>query len=162
MARRRGRNSGVGVRLVALVLVGAALAGLVKHGGHHGQRATLTAAQPGSPAANRRLADRMAARRWPGGGQVGCLNKLWASESGFDQYNTYPSHDTSPSTPGSQITTAYGIPQAYPAQKMAAAGPDWQTDARTQIKWGLGYVAATYGDPCTAWNYKITHGFKGY
>ena len=35
---------------------------------------------------------------------------------------------------------AYGIPQALPGSKMASAGPDWQTSAATQIRWGLGYI----------------------
>jgi hypothetical protein len=32
---------------------------------------------------------------------------------------------------------AYGIPQALPSSKMACVGPDWQTKAATQIRWGL-------------------------
>jgi hypothetical protein len=116
----------------------------------------------GTPSQNRALANAMAARRGWTGAQTQCLDTLWMGESAFDQFNTYPSHDTSPSTPGSQITTAYGIPQALPAQKMAAAGADWQTNPRTQIRWGLGYIQATYGYPCTALNFKTTHGNKGY
>ena len=46
---------------------------------------------------------------------------------------------------------AYGIPQALPGSKMASAGADWQTNPATQIKWGLGYIKAIYGDPCKAW-----------
>jgi hypothetical protein len=34
---------------------------------------------------------------------------------------------------------------------MASVASDWQTDPTTQIKWGLGYIAATYGTPCGAW-----------
>jgi hypothetical protein len=34
---------------------------------------------------------------------------------------------------------------------MASAGPDWQSDAATQIRWDLGYIRATYGSPCGAW-----------
>ena len=34
---------------------------------------------------------------------------------------------------------------------MASAGPDWQTNAATQIKWGLTYIKDTYGSPCAAW-----------
>ncbi len=30
---------------------------------------------------------------------------------------------------------------------MAAAGPDWKTNAATQIKWGLSYIRARYGSP---------------
>jgi hypothetical protein len=52
---------------------------------------------------------------------------------------------------GNPVTGAYGIPQALPGAKMASAGPDWQNNAHTQIKWGLGYIAGRYGTPCGAW-----------
>ncbi|CQR65854.1 Secreted Protein [Streptomyces leeuwenhoekii] len=32
---------------------------------------------------------------------------------------------------------AYGLVQALPGSEMAAAGADWRTNAKTQIKWGL-------------------------
>jgi hypothetical protein len=34
---------------------------------------------------------------------------------------------------------------------MASAGADWQTNPTTQIRWGLGYIAARYGTPCAAY-----------
>jgi resuscitation-promoting factor RpfB len=49
---------------------------------------------------------------------------------------------------------AYGIPQSLPASKMASAGADYMTDPATEIRWGLGYIRATYGDPCTAWSHE--------
>jgi len=54
---------------------------------------------------------------------------------------------------------AYGIPQALPGYKMGSAGSDWQTDATTQITWGLGYITARYGTPCGAWSYWQGHGY---
>ena len=48
---------------------------------------------------------------------------------------------------------AYGIPQALPGDKMAKFGSDWQTNPRTQIKWGLCYVKTSYGTPCQAWSF---------
>jgi hypothetical protein len=36
---------------------------------------------------------------------------------------------------------------------MGSAGPDWQDNAQTQIKWGIGYIAGRYGTPCSAWSY---------
>ena len=54
---------------------------------------------------------------------------------------------------------AYGIPQSLPAAKMAAAGPGWQTDPATQIRWGLSYIAATYGTPCGAWSHEQAAGW---
>ena len=35
---------------------------------------------------------------------------------------------------------------------MAAAGPDWQTNPATQIRWGLTYIKDIYGSPCAAWS----------
>ncbi|MBK3637372.1 lytic transglycosylase domain-containing protein, partial [Streptomyces sp. MBT97] len=32
---------------------------------------------------------------------------------------------------------AYGLVQALPGSKMASAGSDWKSNAKTQIKWGL-------------------------
>jgi len=71
-------------------------------------------------------------------GQFTCLDALWQHESGWNVYA---------SNPGSG---AYGIPQALPGSKMASGGPDWQSDAATQIRWGLSYIQATYGSPCAA------------
>ena len=45
----------------------------------------------------------------------------------------------------------YGIPQALSGSLMASADPDWQTDAATQIRWGLTYIQSRYGSPCGAW-----------
>jgi hypothetical protein len=70
--------------------------------------------------------------------QFGCLNDIWSRESGW-RYNA------------ENASGAYGIPQALPGSKMASAGPDWQTDPSTQIKWGLGYIKGRYGTPCAAW-----------
>ncbi len=68
----------------------------------------------------------------------GCLKEMWNRESGW----RYDAENAS---------GAYGIPQALPGSKMASAGADWQTNPATQIKWGLGYIKAIYGDPCKAW-----------
>ncbi len=40
---------------------------------------------------------------------------------------------------------AYGIPQALPGNKMAAAGADWQTNPVTQLRWMDSYVRGRYG-----------------
>jgi resuscitation-promoting factor RpfB len=151
---------------VAAGLVLASATGGLGHGKHHhhhhgggGSTATVTARHLGGNVA---LGERMAAAHGWTGPEWSCLYTLWEGESNWDKYNTYPSHDTSPSTPGSAITTAYGIPQALPAQKMATAGADWQTSARTQIRWGIRYIAGTYGTPCAALAFKHAHGDAGY
>jgi hypothetical protein len=79
--------------------------------------------------------------------QFSCLDPLWNQESGWNVYATNPS------------SHAYGIPQALPGWKMASAGPDWQTDAATQIRWGLGYIKGTYGSPCGAWAHEQADGW---
>jgi len=75
---------------------------------------------------------------WSPAAQFGCLDNIWSRESGWSVTAENPSG-------------AYGIPQALPGSKMASAGPDWQTDATTQIRWGLGYIQSVYGTPCDAW-----------
>ena len=42
---------------------------------------------------------------------------------------------------------------------MASAGPDWQTNATTQIRWGLQYIKGTYGSPCAAWAHEEATGW---
>lgn len=76
-----------------------------------------------------------------GAGQFSCLNSLWMKESGWN-YKAYNANGG-----------ATGIPQALPGSKMAAAGSDWASNATTQVKWGLSYIAATYGSPCAAWGH---------
>ena len=78
--------------------------------------------------------------------QWGCLDDLWQQESGWNYEAENPSG-------------AYGIPQALPGSKMASAGPDWQTDPTTQIKWGLGYIKSLYGTPCGAWAHEEADGW---
>jgi hypothetical protein len=80
-------------------------------------------------------------------GQFSCLDSLWTRES---DWNVHAENS---------VSGAYGIPQALPASKMASAGPDWQNDAATQIKWGLGYIQATYGSPCAAWAHEEADGW---
>jgi len=79
-------------------------------------------------------------------GEFGCLVSLWNLESGWNVYASNPSG-------------AYGIPQALPGSKMASAGPDWQSNAATQIRWGLGYIKSLYGSPCGAWSHEQATGW---
>jgi len=75
-----------------------------------------------------------------GDDQFQCLNSLWNKESGWNYQAYNPSGAT-------------GIPQALPGDKMATIADDWQTNATTQIKWGLGYISSVYGTPCSAWGH---------
>ena len=75
------------------------------------------------------------------------LNLLWMRESGWNRFACNHS------------SGAYGIPQAVPGDKMAAAGPNWRTSARTQIIWGMGYIKSRYGDPWNAWQHELDYGW---
>ena len=79
--------------------------------------------------------------------QFSCLEKLWNKESRWKVNADNPS------------STAYGIPQALPGNRMAAYGKDWRTNPVTQIKWGLDYIEATYGSPCSAWGHSQAKGW---
>jgi hypothetical protein len=77
--------------------------------------------------------------------QFPCLDKLWTKESGWNAHAENPSG-------------AYGIPQAYPGDKMSSVGSDWKDSAATQIKWGLGYIDGRYSNPCGAWSQSVNTG----
>ena len=72
---------------------------------------------------------------WP------ALLTLWEHESNWNERADNPWSD------------AYGIPQALPGSKMSSAGPGWETNATTQMLWGLSYIKARYKDPCGAWSF---------
>ncbi len=74
--------------------------------------------------------------------EFGCLESLWTKESGWNVRADNPT------------SSAYGIPQALPGSKMSSAGPNWESNAETQIRWGLGYIKSRYGSPCAAWSYQ--------
>ncbi|MFE4601618.1 lytic transglycosylase domain-containing protein [Kitasatospora indigofera] len=78
-------------------------------------------------------------------GQLQCFNNIIERESNWKVTATNPS------------SGAYGLVQALPGSKMAAAGADWRTNPATQIKWGLSYMNATYGSPCGAWKFWQVH-----
>lgn len=79
--------------------------------------------------------------------QFGCLDSLWTRESNWNPYADNPT------------SSAYGIPQSLPGEKMASAGSDWATNPVTQIKWGLGYIRDRYGSPCSAWGHSEAVGW---
>ena len=89
---------------------------------------------------------RFSAYGW-GDDQFGCLVSLWNKESGWN-YQAY-----------NRSSGAYGIPQALPGSKMGSAGADWQSNAATQVNWGLGYISGRYGTPCGAWGHSQSTGW---
>ena len=94
---------------------------------------------------NQRIGYTQASARGWDGRQWVCLKKLWFHESGWSKNS------------GSPDGGSFGIPQALPGSKMASAGPDWRTNAATQIKWGLGYIDGRYGSPCSAFAHWQSH-----
>jgi hypothetical protein len=100
---------------------------------------TTSATVPAASGSPRQIAQAMLASFGWAPSQFSCLDPLWEHESDWS---------VTAANPGSG---AFGIPQALPGSRMASAGPDWQTSAATQIKWGLQYIKGTYGSPCAAW-----------
>ncbi|HYN35573.1 MAG TPA: hypothetical protein VEV82_01215 [Actinomycetota bacterium] len=96
------------------------------------------------------LGKQMAARKGWVGPEWSALHTLWDYESGWRWWADNP------------LSSAYGIPQALPGSKMAAAGPDWRTNPATQIDWGLDYIKVRpdYGTPSRAlamWQSRSPH-----
>ena len=77
--------------------------------------------------------------------QMQCLQTLWTKESDWTTTATNSS------------SGAYGIVQSLPAEKMASAGPDYLTNYRTQINWGLNYIQERYQSPCGALNFHLSN-----
>jgi resuscitation-promoting factor RpfB len=112
--------------------------------GGSGSGVTLPPPDPGT--AQRIAYDLLSSYGWSPSTYFSCLNNIWSRESGWN----YQAENAS---------GAYGIPQALPASKMASAGADYLTDAKTQIIWGLGYIQGRYGNPCSAWSFWEAHGY---
>ncbi|PJI94067.1 ubiquitin-like domain-containing protein [Luteimicrobium subarcticum] len=100
-----------------------------------------------APGSARAIGKALAAKRGWGDDQFQCLDLLWTRESGWRV------------TAANASSGAYGIPQSLPGSKMASVGPDWRTNAATQITWGLGYIANRYGTPCAAWGHSQATGW---
>jgi hypothetical protein len=108
-------------------------------------------ARPAAPAAPsgtpQQIAESMLGSFGWSQGEFSCLDLLWNAESGWNVYASNP------------VSGAYGIPQALPGARMGSAGPDWQSDAATQIRWGLEYIQSDYGSPCGAWAHEQSDGW---
>jgi hypothetical protein len=106
------------------------------------EAAAAALAAANTPEGAKALAAQMASASYGwGSDQFSCLASLWQKESSWN----YQAYNAS--------SGATGIPQALPGSKMASAGTDWQTNAATQIAWGLGYISSVYGTPCSAWGH---------
>jgi resuscitation-promoting factor RpfB len=131
-------------------------------GGHGVQTAT---AAPSSVPGNVTLGQHLAALRgWGTGPQWDCLDALWQRESGWSATATNPQsgaygiaqslHGDQGGTGGNEYSTSDS--QGLTAGQLAAAndgGPG------QQIRWGLAYIATTYGTPCAAWQHETDDGW---
>ena len=104
--------------------------------------AAAALARVNTPDGARAYAQQFMAQKYGwGSDQFSCLSSLWNKESGWN-YKAYNNDGG-----------ATGIPQSLPGSKMATFGADWQTNAATQIQWGLDYIDRAYGAPCSAWSH---------
>lgn len=60
-------------------------------------------------------------------------------------------------TADNPMSSAYGICQALPGEKMASAGSDWATNPVTQLKWCNTYATSRYGSWSGAYSFWISH-----
>lgn len=79
------------------------------------------------------------------GSGYGCAAEIISRESGWHVHATNPH------------SGAYGLAQALPGAKMARSGPNWRTDAATQLTWMRDYVTSRYGGVCGAWAHWLAH-----
>jgi cytoskeletal protein RodZ len=108
---------------------------------------TATSSTATSDSSPQQIAQSMLSGYGWDGGQWTYLYQLWEKESGWSVTATNPG------------SGAYGIAQANPASQMDSVGSDWQTDATTQIKWGLEYIKDRYGSPAAAWAHETADGW---
>ena len=108
----------------------------------------LTAAPAhAAPASSAAQAKAIAKQMIPNTAQYTAFSNIVEHESGWDV-------DAMNASSG-----AYGLVQALPGSKMASAGSDWKTNAKTQIEWGLDYMNDRYGSPVGAWNFWQANGW---
>ena len=144
IARERARNAARAKAAAARAAAARAAAARQRQAPARPAAAAQPVTASGSP---QQIAEGMLGSYGWSSSQFSCLQPLWNAESGWN---------ASASNPASG---AYGIPQALPGSKMASAGPDWQTSAATQIRWGLGYIRSVYGSPCAAWSHEQAYGW---
>ena len=87
----------------------------------------------------------------------------WARQAGVSEADLSAAldliyHESGCRVDAANPSGAYGIPQALPGSKMAAAGADWETNPVTQIRWMSGYVSR-YGGWQEAINFWCAHGW---
>jgi len=145
-AREQAAKKAAAARAAAAALAAAQSSAQATAAAQPAPAVQLTPAAPAASGSPRQIAEAMLALFGWSSSQFSCLDPLWAHESGWSVTAENPDG-------------AYGIPQALPGSKMASAGPNWQTSAATQIRWGLEYIKGTYGSPCAAWAHELATGW---
>ncbi|MFJ4618305.1 transglycosylase SLT domain-containing protein [Streptomyces sp. NPDC088812] len=112
-----------------------------------GMALTAAPAQAAPAMASASQAQAIAHQMIPDAAQFNAFSKIVQHESNWDVDATNAS------------SGAYGLVQALPGSKMASAGSDWKTNAKTQIKWGLDYMNSRYGSPTGAWSFWQANGW---
>ncbi|MFF3497808.1 transglycosylase SLT domain-containing protein [Streptomyces sp. NPDC003247] len=112
-----------------------------------GMALTAAPAQAAPAMASASQAQAIARQMIPDAAQFNAFSKIVQHESNWDVDATNAS------------SGAYGLVQALPGSKMASAGSDWKTNAKTQIKWGLDYMNSRYGSPTGAWSFWQANGW---
>ncbi len=94
-----------------------------------------------------KLAVKLAARMygWDHGYMWDAIKHIVRNESSWNPHARNPS------------SGAYGLFQALPPSKMNSVGRDWRTNADTQARWGMRYIAQRYGNPARAWDFWVKH-----
>lgn len=111
-------------------------------------RTRMLANHTGTPQGNRVFAQFYINTKYGWGvKQFKCLDKIWTQESHWNHKSDNPE------------SSAYGIPQANPGNKMKSVGKDWKKNPVTQIKWGAKYIHIRYITPCKAWKFKQKNGW---
>ncbi|MQY23871.1 aggregation-promoting factor C-terminal-like domain-containing protein [Nocardia macrotermitis] len=105
----------------------------------------LSGSASGSALGSAALAPRALARILVPPNQFPSFNNVISNESSWNVFAINPS------------SGAYGLGQALPAQKMAAAGADWMFNPATQIRWAYAYMCERYGSPDGAWAFWQVH-----
>lgn len=98
-------------------------------------RAASRSVRPENPRQTARL---VASQVWPDERQVDSFLEIIYRESRFNPRATNPT------------SGAYGLPQAYPADRMKSHGSDWRTNPVTQLRWMVDYIIDRYGTPMNA------------
>jgi uncharacterized protein YabE (DUF348 family) len=71
--------------------------------------------------------------------------------------NFIVSHESGWRPTAANPSGAYGLCQSLPGSKMATAGPDWETNPITQLKWCDSYAVRRFGGWAGAYNYWLAH-----